>query len=76
MKDFESKMAELESINDELSTGQLKLADALEKYRRGVQLSQELDQLLSQAESEIVILTNQADSLQEKPILTSYENED
>ncbi len=52
--DFETALTELESIVGKLENGQLSLEESLQLYKRGEMLSQRCNQLLDEAESQIV----------------------
>lgn len=60
-KDFESSMAELESIVKTLEDGDLPLERALQLYERGVQLSRVCHGKLDEAERRIELLTERGD---------------
>lgn len=51
--DFESSMKRLETIVDELESGQLSLEDSIARYEEGVRLSRRLTQTLDDAEKRI-----------------------
>ena len=52
--DFETALTELESILGKLENGMLSLEESLQLYKRGEILSQRCNQLLDEAESQIV----------------------
>tara|TARA_B100002003_G_C14013605_1_gene488999 strand:- start:337 stop:546 length:210 start_codon:yes stop_codon:yes gene_type:complete len=52
--DFETALTELESIVGKLENGMLSLEESLQLYKRGEILSQRCNQLLDEAESQIV----------------------
>ena len=52
--DFETALTELESITGKLENGMLSLEESLQLYKRGEILSQRCNQLLDEAESQIV----------------------
>ena len=52
--DFETALTELESIVGKLENGMLSLEESLQLYKRGEMLSQRCNQLLDEAESQIV----------------------
>jgi|GEM_PF-211346 len=64
-KDFETALAELESLVATLEAGDLALEASLTAYKRGVELSRFCQQFLSQAEQQLAMLEN--DGL--KPLL-------
>ena len=55
-KDVEAYLDELKSILAELSSGDLKLADAVELYRKGEQTARKAEKLLRGFEKEIEII--------------------
>ena len=55
-KSIESRLAELESILEELESGDLDLDQALKKFEQGVKLSRECQKTLEDAEIKIKIL--------------------
>lgn len=75
MKDFETKMEELEAINDELASGNVSLEEALKKYRKGIALADELEKVLAEAEAEIAVLTTPVDSSDEAPSFAAFDGE-
>ena len=54
---FESALAELETLVDALETGDLDLAESLHKFERGVILARHCQQSLSRAEQKIQTLS-------------------
>ena len=61
IKDFESAIAELESIVKALEDGDLPLEKSLELYERGVQLSRFCHARLDEAERRIEILNERGE---------------
>jgi exodeoxyribonuclease VII small subunit len=61
IKDFESAIAELETIVKRLEDGDLALEKSLELFERGVQLSRFCHSQLEQAERRVEILTERGD---------------
>ncbi|MDA8129690.1 MAG: exodeoxyribonuclease VII small subunit [Betaproteobacteria bacterium] len=59
-KDYESALAELESIVAEMESGQLSLETSLAAYKRGAELLQYCRQQLAAAEQQVKILENGA----------------
>ena len=53
---FETQLTELESIVEQLEAGELPLEDALKVFEKGVKLSRQCQQLLSEAEQKVTIL--------------------
>ncbi len=54
---FESALGELETLVDELETGELSLAESLQKFERGVTLARECQRSLEEAEQKVRVLT-------------------
>lgn len=54
--DFESALAELESLVATMESGSLTLEQSLTAYRRGVALTRTCQQLLAQAEQQVKVL--------------------
>ena len=65
--DFEKAMAELESLVEQMESGDLSLEASLEHFEKGVRLTRQCQQALKQAEQKVSILLKQGDeeSLQE-----------
>lgn len=61
IKDFETAIAELETIVKKLEEGDLPLEKSLELYERGVQLSRFCHTRLEEAEKRIEILSERGD---------------
>ena len=55
-KSIESRLSELETILEELESGDLELDQALKKFEQGVKLSRECQKTLEDAELKIKIL--------------------
>ena len=51
--DFESSMKRLETIVEELETGELSLEDSIARYEEGMKLSRRLTQVLDESEKRI-----------------------
>lgn len=63
--DFESTLAELESLVDEMEHGDISLEDSLKKFERGIELTRSCQKALQEAEQKVRILIEkkQADTL-------------
>jgi exodeoxyribonuclease VII small subunit len=59
--DFESALGELEKIVESLESGELSLADSLERFNRGVTLSKHCHQLIDDARQSVEILSTPDD---------------
>jgi len=60
--DFETSMAELESLVERMEQGETKLEDALKDFERGIALTRACRQSLSDAEQKVQILLKQDSS--------------
>lgn len=52
-KTFEENLADLEAIVQNLESGNVPLEEAMEKFKKGVTLSKELEKTLSEAEETV-----------------------
>lgn len=50
---FEKTLAELELLVEQLESGELELADSLEKFKRGIELSKQCRAMLDQAQQTV-----------------------
>lgn len=57
-ENFEIYLKELKSIVDELESGELSLDDSINKYKKGIELSNELKKMLESAKEAIVLKNN------------------
>ena len=57
--DFETSMAELESLVERMEHGETRLEDALKDFERGIALTRACRQSLSDAEQKVQILLEQ-----------------
>lgn len=67
---FEDAIKELESIVSELETGDLTLDKSIEKFKKGVELSNYCNKLLEDAEKTVTILVEKSDGMQEENFIT------
>lgn len=68
---FEDAMKELESVVSELESGDLTLDKSIEKFKKGVELSNYCNKLLEDAEKTVSILVEQSDGkMQEENFIT------
>ncbi|GAA0201772.1 exodeoxyribonuclease VII small subunit [Kangiella japonica] len=72
---FETQLTELESIVDQLESGELPLEDALKVFEKGVKLSRQCQQLLSEAEQKVTILMGSDSMNSEEQDFDSSEQE-
>ena len=56
LKNFESKLDELEQLVENLESGDLDLEDALTQFEKGIKMTKECQQALSSAEQRVKIL--------------------
>ncbi|QOC21137.1 exodeoxyribonuclease VII small subunit [Wenzhouxiangella sp. AB-CW3] len=56
--DFESALGELEEIVESLESGELSLADSLERFKRGVTLSKQCHRLIDDARQSVETLSD------------------
>ena len=59
-KDFESALAELETLVENMESGQLSLEDSLTAYKRGMELTAFCQKTLNTAEQQVKILEGEA----------------
>lgn len=55
--DFEKSLAELETVVEQLETGDQSLEDALQLFEQGIKLTRSCQQALQNAEEKVTILT-------------------
>ncbi|MGK7296825.1 MAG: exodeoxyribonuclease VII small subunit [Candidatus Wenzhouxiangella sp. M2_3B_020] len=70
---FEEKLAELETLVEQLESGDLELADSLEKFKRGIALSKDCRVMLDEAQQTIdeVMAAHQDEPVDEESSETS-----
>ena len=73
MKDFETRLAKLEELNDKLKEGSISLDDAFKYFEEGIKLAKSLEKDLEKAERKIEILINQPENEGDKPNLELFE---
>ncbi len=56
--DFETSLQELETIVEQLESGELSLADSLKHFEKGVTLSRHCHEMLDQARQSVELLTH------------------
>ena len=67
-KTFEASLAELEEIVTKLEDGDLPLEASLELFEKGIKLSRECRERLTNAERRIEVLTKDANGLRAEPL--------
>lgn len=68
---FEEAMKDLEEIVLELESGDLSLDKSIEKFKKGIELSNHCNKLLEDAEKTVSILVEQSDgSVKEENFIT------
>jgi exodeoxyribonuclease VII small subunit len=50
---FEAKLAELEQLVEQLESGELELADSLDRFKRGIELSKQCRSMLDEAQQTV-----------------------
>lgn len=70
--DFETSIEQLETIVNEMETGELSLEAAMQQFEKGVQLTQQCHKTLEQAEQKVKILLEK----QGKFTLTDFASEE
>ena len=66
-KTFESALARLEKITEELEQGDLSLEASLKKFDEGIQLTEFCNKKLSEARTRVEILLQKEDRLEAEP---------
>ncbi|MBR4111221.1 MAG: exodeoxyribonuclease VII small subunit [Clostridia bacterium] len=68
---FEDAMKDLEEVVSELESGDLSLDKSIEKFKKGIELSNYCNKLLEDAEKTVSILVEQSDgSMKEENFIT------
>ena len=70
-KTFESALAKLEEITNELENGELSLENSLKKFDEGIQLADFCNQKLSDAKAKVEILLNKDG----KPVTDNFDGD-
>ncbi len=70
---FEQSLGELEKITEQLEMGELSLADSMEMYENGMNLSQECKKILDSVEKKLELLEKQQGNWEEKKIIFDIE---
>ncbi len=73
MKNFEERLAKLETLNDRMREGNLPLEEAVSIFEEGISLARSLEKDLSKIERKIEILVNKPESPEEKPNLELFD---
>ena len=76
IKDFESALAELETIVKTLEDGQLTLEQSLENFERGIELSRYCHTRLEEAERRVEILTERGETRPAPETITDLSTND
>lgn len=66
--DFESQMAQLESLVGRLESGELSLDEAMQTFEQGIQLTRQCQQALDKAEQKVQVLLGQGDNASLAPM--------
>ena len=70
---FEQSLGELEKITEQLEMGELSLADSMEMYENGMNLSRECKKILDSVEKKLELLEKQQGNWEEKKIIFDIE---
>lgn len=65
-KGFEETIKELETIVAELEKGDISLDDSLEKFQKGIKLSNHCNKILQEAEKKITLITEENNEIKEE----------
>lgn len=65
--DFETSLAELQTLVERLESGELSLEDSLGAFEQGIRLTRDCQAALAQAEQKVQILLERDGELQEAP---------
>lgn len=65
--DFEASLEELEGLVEALESGELSLAESLDRFKRGIELSKHCHEMLDQARQSVEILTRPEDEESAEP---------
>ena len=65
--DFETSLAELQTLVERLESGELSLEDSLGAFEQGIRLTRDCQASLSQAEQKVQILLERNGELEEAP---------
>jgi len=72
MKNFEERLARLETLSDRIRAGEVSLEEASALFEEGIKLARGLEKDLERVERKIEILVNQPTEPDEKPILELF----
>ena len=64
---FEKKLEQLETMAEQMESGEMPLDDMLSAYEKGVRLAQELKKELAAAEERLTVLQAEADGEETQP---------
>ncbi|MDG1582175.1 exodeoxyribonuclease VII small subunit [Pseudomonas sp. GOM6] len=65
--DFETSLAELQTLVERLESGELSLEDSLGAFEQGIRLTRDCQAALAQAEQKVQILLERDGELEEAP---------
>jgi exodeoxyribonuclease VII small subunit len=65
--DFETSLAELQSLVERLESGELSLEDSLGAFEQGIRLTRDCQAALAQAEQKVQLLLERDGELEEVP---------
>lgn len=65
--DFETSLAQLETMVEQLEKGELSLEESLQTFEQGVRLTRDCQAILAQAEQKVQMLIQQNGEVKEVP---------
>lgn len=71
LPDFEKSLAELESLVEQLESGDLSLDQSLKQFKRGVELTRHCQSVLEKAQQTVELLTDNDDESSATPFTDS-----
>jgi exodeoxyribonuclease VII small subunit len=66
--ELEKSLDTLETLVEQMESGDLSLEESLEAFERGIKLTRECQQALKQAEQKVRILTEQSETAEPEPL--------
>ena len=71
LPDFEKSLSELESLVEQLESGELNLDESMHKFKRGVELTRHCQNVLDQAQQTVEQLIDADDESRSTPLDSS-----
>lgn len=72
---FEKNLRALETVVEQLESGELSLEESLAQFERGIILARECQRALQEAEQKVQILTQKAPTASPQPFVTDNQDE-